>query len=156
MKKLIVNADDFGYCAERNEGIAKLFEEEVITSSSFLINLEGQQHALSLLPRLRACSLDKKTLMLGLHLNFTEGKPISRKEDVPSLVNSEGFVGFVLVTSRLFFGKFGFREVVQKGEIDLTHIQTEAKAQIEWFRKNCGQVCNNFLNVLESYSRRWS
>jgi predicted glycoside hydrolase/deacetylase ChbG (UPF0249 family) len=50
---------------------------------------------------------------LGLHLNLTEGKPIS--PNVPSLVNEDG----------TFFGKFRFRDRIS--QITKKDIKTEIR-----------------------------
>ncbi len=36
--KIIVNADDFGYCKERSEGILELVKEKRISSLSVIVN----------------------------------------------------------------------------------------------------------------------
>ncbi|KAJ8312906.1 hypothetical protein KUTeg_010279, partial [Tegillarca granosa] len=38
MRYLVINADDFGYSKERNEGIVECFKQKIITSTSLLVN----------------------------------------------------------------------------------------------------------------------
>ena len=102
LRLLIVNADDFGYCEQRNRGIVKLFQDGIVSSASLLVNAESA---------LEAIQLSKKCgIPLGIHLNLTEGRPI--KTHYKSLTSEEGFLR----------GKFGFREAVKNGEIDLDEV----------------------------------
>lgn len=61
MKKLIVNADDFGYSKGINEGIIKGHEEGVVTSASLMVYGSAALHA---------AALAKKTPHVGLGLHF--------------------------------------------------------------------------------------
>ena len=45
MKKIIINADDFGYSKENNEAIKLGYESGIITSTSLIVNLEGFENA---------------------------------------------------------------------------------------------------------------
>ena len=102
LRLLIVNADDFGYCEQRNRGIVKLFQDGIVSSASLLVNAESA---------LEAIQLSKKCgIPLGIHLNLTEGRPI--KTHYKSLTSEEGFLR----------GKFGFREALKNGEIDLDEV----------------------------------
>ena len=73
--RLIINADDFGISRGVNVGIIEAAEVEVVTSASIVVNLPAFADALD---RARSCP----ALSLGLHLNFTAGRPLT---DVPSL-----------------------------------------------------------------------
>ena len=102
LRFLIVNADDFGYCEQRNRGIVKSFQDGIVSSASLLVNAESA---------LEAIQLSKKCgIPLGLHLNLTEGRPM--KTHYKSLTSEEGFLR----------GKFGFREALKNGEIDLDEV----------------------------------
>ena len=35
---LVVNADDFGYCDQRNRGVVESFQDGIVTSASLLVN----------------------------------------------------------------------------------------------------------------------
>ena len=102
LRLLIVNADDFGYCEQRNRGIVKSFQDGIVSSASLLVNSESA---------LEAIQLSKKCgIHLGIHLNLTEGRPL--KTHYKSLTSEEGFLR----------GKFGFREALKNGEIDLDEV----------------------------------
>ncbi len=67
-KRLIINADDFGYCNERDQAIIHLLENKKIISVTCLVNgssFEENIHKLKMFDS------------IGIHLNLTEGKCIS-------------------------------------------------------------------------------
>lgn len=83
MKNLIVNADDLGWTAGVNRGIAEAHRNGIVTSTSLLANggafADGVKTA-SELPGLG----------VGVHLNLSDGKPTAPAEQVKSLVNEGG------------------------------------------------------------------
>ncbi|XP_072015583.1 carbohydrate deacetylase-like [Amphiura filiformis] len=113
--RLIITADDFGYSAERDGGIIECFLDGAVTGVVLLVNGEAAE---------QACAIARKHgIPVGLHLNLTEGYPVYKNEHT-SLINSDGFLR----------GKFGFREALQDGKIDLCDVKKEIKAQIECFQ----------------------
>lgn len=83
MKKLIVNADDFGLTPGVCDGILKSHREGIVTSTTILINTP---HLDSTVEKLNGCpSLD-----LGLHLNITWGKPLLPAAKVKTLIGDDG------------------------------------------------------------------
>jgi predicted glycoside hydrolase/deacetylase ChbG (UPF0249 family) len=72
MKQLIVNADDLGADGARDDGIFEAIQAGVVTSVSILANGPTCQDALR---RLR--SLGSMNVSPGVHLNLSEGKPLS-------------------------------------------------------------------------------
>jgi predicted glycoside hydrolase/deacetylase ChbG (UPF0249 family) len=118
--RVVVNADDFGYCEERNLGIIRCFLGGVITNASFLVNTTK---ALALSSAVLA---QKYKLPLGLHLNLTEGLPVCPPEAVPSLtVMNKGCA--------IFRGKHGFREACSLGLISWDEVNKEIRAQLSLF-----------------------
>lgn len=99
---LLINADDFGYCDQRNRGIVESFQTGVVSSASLLVNAAKA---------LEAVQLSKEhEIPLGLHLNLTEGRPL--KTHYNSLTSENG----------LLQGKFGFREALKSEEMDLVEV----------------------------------
>ena len=82
MKRLIVNADDFGLTAGVSRGILEAHRHGIVTSTTVLINCFGDD---SLFDALGASGLG-----IGLHLNLTLGKPLSPPGAVRSLVDGDG------------------------------------------------------------------
>ena len=101
---LVVNADDFGYCDQRNRGIVESFQTGVVSSASLLPNADKALEAVQL--------SEEYGIPLGLHLNLTEGKPIKTYKN--SLTSEKG----------LLRGKFKFREALKHGEIVLDEVCT--------------------------------
>lgn len=64
-------------------------------------------------------------MLVGLHLNLTEGVPISPPETIPSLVTVDAKQG-----KRVFWGKEAFHARAEDGTLDSTDVQTEARAQL--------------------------
>ena len=69
MKKLIVNADDFGYSEEINKGIIESHLNGIVTSTSMIVNMPGFKSAVK-------SAKKHPSLDIGIHLNLTEGKPL--------------------------------------------------------------------------------
>ena len=81
MKKLIINADDFGLSKGNNEAIKQGFLSGVITSTSLLTNTEGFINATEeILPQI-------SDIDLGFHFNLMEGKSLTKS---PLLSNADG------------------------------------------------------------------
>lgn len=72
MRQLIVNADDLGADEERNAGIFEAIGAGSVTSFSILANGPALGDALK---RIRA--LDPGSVSFGIHLNLSEGKPVT-------------------------------------------------------------------------------
>ncbi|GAB1608161.1 carbohydrate deacetylase-like isoform X1 [Argonauta hians] len=110
--KLVINADDVGYSHTRDEGISECIKTGSVTSGSLLVNgISAKSVILTRHPE----------ISLGLHLNLTEGSPIGSSYD--TLTDERGY----------FRGKFGFREAISSGQINLDEISEEVDLQIQAF-----------------------
>jgi len=120
MKSLIINADDLGADEARNRGIFEAIEAGMVTSVSILVNGDGFEDAME-----RWKSLGKTEISLGIHINLSEGRPIS--QDLPILTGQDG----------LFRGKQTARELLkQTSNKELEReIQQEIKAQLNLLKK---------------------
>ena len=114
---LIVTADDLGYSEERDDGIIRAFRSGVVRNASLLVS--GASAASALRRALDA------GICVGLHLNLTEGRPVSTVGVANSLLGPP--------EHRVFRGKFGFREALLRGEIHQNDIAAEAAAQFARF-----------------------
>jgi len=85
MRHLIVNADDYNLTPGVCRGILTAFQEGIVSSTTFMVNLPGSAVAAGLAQK-------NPGLGLGLHLNLTKGKPVSLPEKVPSLLSGEEFI----------------------------------------------------------------
>ncbi len=120
MKKLIINADDLGADEARNRGIFEAIEAGRVTSVSILVNGDGFEDAMQ-----RWRGLDKTEISLGIHINLSEGKPVSR--DLRILTAQDGF----------FRGKQATHALLKEPSgIELEReIQKEINAQIQILKK---------------------
>ena len=83
VKNLIVNADDLGWAEGVNRGIAQAHRDGIVTSASLLANGSAFASAAEL-------ALATPALGVGVHLNLSDGKPVSPVEKVPSIVDEQG------------------------------------------------------------------
>jgi hopanoid biosynthesis associated protein HpnK len=85
MTKLIVAADDFGLTAGVNNAIAAAHRDGIVTAASLLVNGPAFESAVDI-------ARNNGGLDLGLHLNLTEGHPVSDPAGIPGLANAHGFL----------------------------------------------------------------
>lgn len=111
MKRLIVNADDFGISERRNAGILEAHRRGIVTAVSLLANGSAWDDALRLLRE--APELD-----VGLHLNLSEGPPLVAGHR--TLVDPDGE----------FHGKAQTRKFAELWRLDPAEIERETEAQI--------------------------
>lgn len=71
MKRLIVNADDFGYTRDVNEGIIEAHRNGILTATTLMASGTEFQHAVLL-------AKDYPTLDIGIHLTLTGERALSR------------------------------------------------------------------------------
>ena len=119
MKQLIVNGDDIGADEARNAGIFHAVEAGVVTSGSLLPNAPAIETALR-----RIRSLDRENISWGIHLNLSEGKPLSAG------------LRFLAGPDGNFLGKASARLLLmRRGDLELEkEIKKEIAAQIRRIR----------------------
>lgn len=78
--KLIINADDFGFCRSINYGIVDAHSMGILSSTTLMVTMPGAAHAAELMQ-------EYPNLGVGLHLNFALGKPLTSGK---SLVDQSG------------------------------------------------------------------
>ena len=112
MKKLIINADDFGYSRAVTYGILDSYKTGILTSTTMMMNTVATEHAAE-------TAKDNPGLGVGVHLVLTFGKP---------LLNTHK----TIVDER---GNFRKLSIYENGnfEIDLEEVYKEWRAQIEKF-----------------------
>ncbi len=83
MRNLIVNADDLGWTEGVNRGIAEAHRNGIVTSASLLAN--GAAFA-------SGVEMARTTpgLGVGVHLNLSDGEPVTEQELVTTLLNDKG------------------------------------------------------------------
>ena len=116
MKKLIVNADDFGLHPSINEGIIKGYQEGFITSTSLMPSAPFWREAVEL-------AQANPALGIGIHLTLVGGvAPVLAPASVRSLLDENGkfLPDYVAFAKRYYTG--GIRR---------SELEAELRAQIE-------------------------
>ncbi len=119
MKQLIVNADDFGLTEQVSRGILDAHREGIVTSTTLMANGGAFDAAVTLARR-------SPRLGVGVHLNLTQGAPVSPPSKIPTLVDGQG---------RLHFSPALLWEGITRRKVNLADIQTELRAQISKARR---------------------
>lgn len=117
MKRLILNADDFGIAPEVNEAVERAHRAGVLRSASLMVGASAAADAIS-----RARCLPK--LAVGLHVVLVHGRPVLPVERVPDLVDERGEFLTDLVRA-------GFRFFLRPGV--RAQLEAEIRAQFERF-----------------------
>ena len=112
MKKLIINADDFGYSRAVTNGILDSYKTGILTSTTMMMNTESTEHAVEM-------AKENSGLGIWVHLVLTFGRPLLATHK--TIIDEKGN-----------FQKLSFYEN-NNFEVDLDEIYREWKAQIEKF-----------------------
>lgn len=115
MKRLIVNADDFGYTRGVNAGIVRGFREGIVTSTTIMANGDAFEDAIN-------CAQANPKLGVGCHLVLVSGKCVAPAKQVSSLVDSEG---------RLPASLPALLSKLSTGSVRAQEIGAELRAQVE-------------------------
>jgi predicted glycoside hydrolase/deacetylase ChbG (UPF0249 family) len=83
VKRLIVNADDFGRAPGVNAGVVRAHREGIVTATTLMVGAPAADDAARL-------ARATPSLDVGVHLTLTYGRPVSDPSVVPSLVEADG------------------------------------------------------------------
>lgn len=81
-RKVLIRADDLGYCEAVNYGLARAVRQGAARNVSVLSNMEAAEHGVKLLEGANVC--------YGLHVNICNGRPLTDPAKIPSLVQPNG------------------------------------------------------------------
>jgi len=115
-RKLIINADGFGFTPGVNKGIMESIERGLVSSISCVVNF----------PYIKEISKIVKNyshLSIGIHLNLSVGKPVSNKKEIPSLVSSSSEFYGEEFTKRLLIGKIKFKDIIKELEAQVNLLE---------------------------------
>jgi predicted glycoside hydrolase/deacetylase ChbG (UPF0249 family) len=112
-KKVLFTADDYGLTKGVTDGILHCHDKGLVTNTSLMVNMPDALRAVEL-------SKSRPNLSIGLHLNLTQGRPLSKPEDIPSLVDKDGF--------------FRKLSLTHPRKARSEHVRIEVCAQIEHFK----------------------
>ena len=114
MRRVLVRADDLGYCEAVNYGIAKSVHEGIIRSVGLMPSMDAAAHGVELLKGTPVCC--------GQHTNICEGRPLTDPAKIPSLVQENG----------LFKNKMDYRQA-KEDFVVLEEVLLEIEAQYQRF-----------------------
>lgn len=115
MKKIILNADDFGRHTKINEAVKKSVEQGALRSATLMATGAAFDDAVKVAKSTTA-------LGVGLHLTLVDDTPLSPKESIPTLVDKDG---------KFYPNYMSFLKAYFTGKISREDIRTELSAQFE-------------------------
>ncbi|HWF37206.1 MAG TPA: ChbG/HpnK family deacetylase [Candidatus Acidoferrales bacterium] len=118
MKRLILNADDFGLTRGVNQGIIRAHQHGILTSTTLMATAPEFEDA---------CALARanQSLGVGCHIVLVGGTAVTPPEKISSLADQSGALPKSLL---------GFAAKVSRGQIRANDIATEVAAQIQKIR----------------------
>ena len=124
-KRLIVNADGFGFTPGVNRGITESIANGIVRSISCVVNFPYIAEVKNLVAGFPFVSV-------GVHFNLSVGKPVLNPSLIPSLVTDSGDFWGGQLPRRLLLGKIKFDQMVK--ELDAqAKILAEMGVQITHF-----------------------
>jgi hopanoid biosynthesis associated protein HpnK len=118
VRRLIINADDFGLTSGVNRAILEAYTGGVLTSATLMANAAAFNEAVHL------ASLTRQ-FEVGCHVVLVDGAPVMGSLQVPTLIDQHNGRG---VRFRDGAGSLGL--AAWAGRVNLNHIAAEATAQI--------------------------
>jgi hopanoid biosynthesis associated protein HpnK len=115
MKRLIVNADDFGFTRGVNTGIVRAYRTGIVTSTTIMANGDAFEDAVE---QARA----NPGLGVGCHLAIIGGRPVAQPAEVRSLVDSDGALPATLTQLMI---------KLARGSVSTDEIAREFRSQLE-------------------------
>jgi len=133
LRRLIVNADGFGFGPGATQGILDALREgQFISSVSVNANFPDAE-------RVRDLVTEFPHVSIGVHLNPLAGRPCLPPQRVPSLTGDEGY-----------FHNEKFPELLRAGAIAIEELEAELDAQI----KKVKELAGNRLTHLDSQENK--
>ncbi|HYM77483.1 MAG TPA: ChbG/HpnK family deacetylase [Candidatus Dormibacteraeota bacterium] len=118
MRRLIVNADDFGFTSGVNRAIVEAHTHGVVTSCTLMANGTAFAEAAQLtngLPR----------LSVGCHVVLIDGEPVLAPDRVPTLTDSRRFRdGLKMFAARAIAGRMDAQEIAAEAAAQIRKIQS--------------------------------
>ena len=121
-KNITICADDYGMSQDINNAVKTLLKKKTINATSCMANMAYFVDGLASLKELK--NISSKSIQVGLHLNLTEGKPLSNYPDTEA--NGE-FHKLSNLLIKSHFKRLNYQDVY-----------LELKAQLSLFIENWG------------------
>jgi predicted glycoside hydrolase/deacetylase ChbG (UPF0249 family) len=115
VRRLIINADDFGLTHGVNRAVMELHSQGALSSATIMARAAATGEAIEE-------ALKTPSLRVGCHVVLVDGEPLSSLRDIPSLADPK--------TGRFHPTLAAFLRLALTGSIPSAQIQAEAAAQI--------------------------
>ena len=126
MVKLLVEADDFGITESTAYGIIRGITEGIIRNTGLFANMPHAEKCAELIRRYRSTGA-----CFGMDFNVVSGRPVSRPEEVPSLVHADGT--FIMSGEQMKKMK-DYKDPMHMAEVyPYDEVERECRAQVEKF-----------------------
>ncbi len=142
MRYLVVNADDFGFTRDVNDGIVRAHREGILTSTTLMANGDAFDHALEL-------AAETPALDIGVHLQLVQGQSLSQPGcPLPSSVGA--LIADLLVGRWDLLKEFEAQvEKILAAGIRPSHLDTHKHTHL------LPSVLHAVARISEKYSIRW-
>src|ERR1700745_1311415 len=118
MRRLIINADDFGMTLGVNRAIAEAHRAGLVTSATVMSNEAGTDDAI-------AIASQSPSLKTGCHVVLVDGRPLSEPQQVATLIGSNNGRG-----AKFRAGIAQLALASMMGQVREDEMRNEASAQI--------------------------
>src|SRR4029077_14366863 len=119
MRRLIINADDFGLTSGVNRGVVEAHKHGVVTSATLMANGQAFEQAIAL-------AHAQPRLGVGCHIVLVDGAPLLEQTADPRLLYQRCIAGWPHFREGI--SRFGVRALLR--QLDENEIEAEATAQI--------------------------
>jgi predicted glycoside hydrolase/deacetylase ChbG (UPF0249 family) len=129
VRRLIINADDFGLTEGVNQAIAECHSAGTVTSSTLMANSRAFGNAV-------ATAKSAKSLGIGCHVMLVDGEPIVPSAQAASLLANgsnrfrEGFAEFAFAAMQ---NKLSPDHIFREAAAQMEHIQTNGRIKLTHF-----------------------
>jgi len=134
VRRLIINADGYGFTGGTTRAIEECVEFGTVRSLSVNVNFDHAERLTALVRRYPGISV-------GCHINPIVGRPVLDPKRVPSLVDENG---------EFFYRSFARRFL--KGQVRIPELRAEIEAQIQRVRELAGESFSH-LDFHQSMNR---
>ncbi|HTU32379.1 MAG TPA: ChbG/HpnK family deacetylase [Candidatus Acidoferrum sp.] len=118
MRRLIVNADDFGFTAGVNRAIVEAHTRGIVTSSTLMAHGKAFDEAVKL-------AQSTPGLSVGCHVVLIDGAPVLDSTRLPSLTDSDRFRdGLKSFAARALAGRMNAGEITTEATAQIRRIQS--------------------------------
>jgi hopanoid biosynthesis associated protein HpnK len=118
VRRLIINADDFGFTSGVNRAIVETHKRGVVTSTTLMANGQAFEEAASL-------AKSTSQLSIGCHVVLIDGTPMLQPSAIPSLADSGRFRdGLKSFAARAISGRIKESEVAAEASAQIRKIQS--------------------------------